>query len=50
MASLIEAVARGELTPSEVFEVTKTLEVYARSPELYDFEARLRALEGARAI
>jgi len=46
MASLIEAVAHGELTPGEASEVTKILEAYTRSLELCEFERRLSALEG----
>jgi len=45
MASVIEAVALGEITPGEASEVTKILEAFTRSLELCEFERRLLELE-----
>jgi hypothetical protein len=46
LASIVAAVASGELTPSEASELTKLVEGYARVLETVDHEERLRALEG----
>jgi len=46
LASIVAAVASGELTPSEASELTKLVEGYARVLETVDHEQRLRALEG----
>lgn len=46
LASIVDAVANGDLTPSEASELTKLVEGYARVLETADHEARLRALEG----
>jgi hypothetical protein len=46
MASIVAAVAAGELTPSEASELTKLVESYTRILETEDHEERLRALEG----
>jgi hypothetical protein len=46
LASIVAAVASGELTPSEASELTKLVEGYARVLEMVDHEERLRALEG----
>jgi hypothetical protein len=40
-AALVQAVATGELTPSEAETVGKLLETHRRVTELVDFEARL---------
>jgi hypothetical protein len=45
-ASLLNAVAWGELTPSEAIEVASLVEKHVRVLEAADFEARLKALEG----
>jgi len=46
LASIVAAVASGELTPSEASELTKLVEGYARVLETVDHEERLLALEG----
>jgi hypothetical protein len=46
LASIVTAVASGELTPSEASELTKPVEGYARVLETVDHEERLKALEG----
>jgi hypothetical protein len=46
LASIVAAVANGELTPSEASELTKLVEGYARVLETVDHEERLKALEG----
>jgi len=46
LASIVAAVASGELTPSEASELTKLVEGYARVLETIDHEERLKALEG----
>ncbi len=47
-AAIVEAVALGELTPSEAGELMKIVESYARSLQVSDFEARLERLESER--
>jgi hypothetical protein len=44
-ASLLNAVAWGELTPSEAIEVASLVEKHVRVLEAADFEVRLKALE-----
>src|SRR5262245_22447292 len=44
-AALLQAVAAGELTPSEGETVAKLIETHRRAVELVDFEARLARLE-----
>jgi hypothetical protein len=46
LACIVEAVANGDLTPSEASELTKLIEGYVRVLETADHEERLRALEG----
>jgi hypothetical protein len=46
MASIVVAVAAGELTPSEASELTKLVEGFTRVLETADHEERLRTLEG----
>ncbi|ACA20978.1 hypothetical protein M446_6728 [Methylobacterium sp. 4-46] len=48
-AALIEAVARGDLTPSEAAEFGKLIELHVKAMETYDFAARLEALEAGMA-
>lgn len=48
-ARLIEAVAVGEIAPSEAQALAGLLEAYRRQSELADLEGRLRALEAAHA-
>jgi len=47
-AALLEAVASGELTPSEAAEIAKLLDTHTRTIEAFDLEERLRALEADR--
>jgi hypothetical protein len=44
-AAIVQAVADGELTPSEAAELTKIIEGYARILEVADHEERLKRLE-----
>ena len=44
-AALLEAVASGELTPSEAAELGKLVEAHVRAIEVSDIQARLDALE-----
>ena len=44
-AALLEAVASGELTPSEAAELGKLVEAHVRAIEVTDMAARLEALE-----
>src|SRR3954451_23882984 len=48
-AALLQAVASGELTPSEAAELGKLVEAHVRAIELTDVQARLEALERAGA-
>jgi len=47
-AALVEAVAAGELTPSEAAELSKLVEGFARAMELHDIQERLEKLEAAQ--
>jgi hypothetical protein len=44
-AALMEAVASGELTPSEAGELSKLVEGFTRAADLHDIQARLEKLE-----
>jgi hypothetical protein len=44
-AAIVQAVAAGELTPSEAAELSKLLDNFTRVLEATDFQARLEALE-----
>lgn len=46
VAAVLEAVANGEITPSEGGEITKLVACYIKALEANEFEARLKALEG----
>src|SRR5262249_22666685 len=46
LSAIVEAVASGDLTPSEASELTKLVEGYVSVLEAVDHEERLRALEG----
>jgi Family of unknown function (DUF5681) len=46
-ASIVAAVAAGELTPSEAAELAKVIDVYVRALEAKGFEDCLAKLEGA---
>ena len=45
--AIVEAVAKGDLTPSEAAELSKVLDGFARTLEAADFENRLMRLEEA---
>src|SRR5215218_6908103 len=47
-AALLEAVASGELTPSEAAELGKLVEAHVQAIKLMDVQARLEALERTR--
>jgi hypothetical protein len=44
-AAIVEAVASGDLTPSEAAELSKVVDGYARSLQTVEFEQRLSILE-----
>ena len=44
-AALVEAVASGDLTPSEAGELSKLVEGFTRAADLHDIQARLERLE-----
>jgi hypothetical protein len=44
-AAIVQAVADGDLTPSEASELTRVLESYSRILEVADHEERLKRLE-----
>jgi hypothetical protein len=46
-SAIAEAVAEGELTPSEAGELAKLIDGFTRAIEVYDLEARLTKLEEA---
>ena len=46
--ALLNAVASGELTPSEAAELGKLIEAHVKAVEATEIEARLRKLEAAR--
>ena len=47
-AALVNAVAAGELTPSEAAELSKLVESFSKAVELFDLEQRLEKLEAAQ--
>src|SRR5918993_1369584 len=48
-AALVEAVAAGDLTPSEAAELSKVLDGFTRAIEAADIQERLARLEAARS-
>jgi len=46
ISAVLDAVAKGEITPSEGSEITKLVACYVKALEANEFEARLKALEG----
>lgn len=48
-AAIVEAVASGDLTPSEASELSKVVDGYARSLQTIEIEERLLKLEKAIA-
>jgi hypothetical protein len=47
-AALVNAVAAGELTPSEAAELSKLVEGFSRAVDLHDIQQRLDKLEAAQ--
>jgi hypothetical protein len=47
-ATIVDAVASGELTPSEASELSRLVAAYAGTLEAADFDARLRKLEAVQ--
>jgi hypothetical protein len=47
-AAIVQAVATGDLTPSEAGELTRVLESYSRILEVADHEERLKRLEASQ--
>jgi hypothetical protein len=47
-AALVEAVAAGELTPSDAGELAKLVEGFSRAVDLHDVQQRLDRLEAAQ--
>jgi hypothetical protein len=45
IAAIVDAVARGELTPGEAGDFVRVIEAFARSSETMTLEARIAALE-----
>jgi hypothetical protein len=48
-AAVVQAVASGDVTPSEAAEITKIIQAFATTLQVADFEARLAALEQREA-
>jgi hypothetical protein len=44
-AALVEAVARGDITPAEAAELSKLVEGFIRAVEVHDIQVRLERLE-----
>ena len=44
-AALVEAVARGDITPAEAAELSKLVEGFTRAVEVHDIQVRLERLE-----
>ena len=47
-AAMVEAVAKGDLTPSEAGELSKLVDAYTRALQATDFEERLAKLEATK--
>jgi len=45
IATVVDALGAGEVTPSEAGDVVRVLEVFAKSAEMIALEARIKALE-----
>jgi hypothetical protein len=50
MAALVNAVAAGELAPSEAAELSKLVEGFSRAVDLHDIQQRLDRLEAAQEM
>ncbi len=48
MASILRAVAAGDITPNEAGDVARLVETFARAHELHEIEGRVSALEAER--
>lgn len=48
MGAILDAVANGEITPSEAVEVAKLIDGFVKTIELTEIEARVRRLEETR--
>ena len=44
-AALVEAVARGYITPAEAAELSKLVDGFSRAVEVHDMQVRLERLE-----
>src|SRR5438874_7423058 len=49
MTAVLEAVARGEITVGEAYELAQTVDTFIRAIDAADIERRLQQLEAARA-
>jgi hypothetical protein len=49
MAAITAAVARGEITSGEAWELSQTVDTFIRAIDAADFERRLQKLEKAGA-
>jgi Family of unknown function (DUF5681) len=47
-AAIVAAVAAGEITPTEAAELSRVVENFAKTLQIYDHDARLRKLEAER--
>jgi hypothetical protein len=47
-AAIVNAVAAGEITPTEAAELSKVVENFAKTLQIYDHERRLRKLEAEK--
>ena len=50
MRAVLNAVANGEITPSEGAEVSKLVDTYVKTVGVHDFSVRLAALEESKKI
>lgn len=48
LGAVLGAVGNGDLTPSEAERIARVVASYTQALEVWDFDARLRALENAR--
>ena len=49
MAAITSAVARGEITPGEAYELSQVVDTFIRAIDAADFERRLQRIEAAGA-
>ena len=50
MAAITAAVARGEITSGEAYELSRTVNTFIRAIDAADFERRLQRLEGVNGL